>query len=168
MHDPKTPIVRPARGLGGTILGGVGGIVACVGVALVFTLLHWIVQGTIAIDRQDDLRDLQNKLIGPMCGCGLIGACAGFATWFPAGKHRFVRSVIMVFLVSVPFWQIGYLLTHDPTPHYKGTDRPDVSSSELAAAIASPMVAALIVAWMRVRGTKSPPPPQSLSAMTLK
>jgi hypothetical protein len=168
MRDSPAQIVRLGRGFVGTILGGGGGVLGCLVFALGFTVVRWVLQGTNAIDREDDLQELQSQLIGPMWGCALLGACSGFATWFPAGKHRFMRSLIMVFLVSVPFWQIGFILTHDPTPHYKGTDRRGISSSELAALWIPPVLAGVIVSWMRIRGTNRPPPPQSLTAMTLR
>lgn len=168
MTEPNTTSIRPVRGIVAAILAGSAGALLCAGLLIGFVLCRWQIEGTVEVDRRYDVARLRMQLPGPVLGCLLVSGCAGFATWFPAGKFRFVRSLTIVFLVSIPSWWIGSLLIDFLGLNYKQTTRPMFTLSELFVVGLPPVITAALLSWVRIHGARPPQPPNSLTATTLK
>jgi hypothetical protein len=144
------------RGLVATILCGLGGAGASVAVALEFTFCRWLVLGTREVDHYHDLRYLEQYMVYPMVGCAVVCACAGWATFTPAGTWRLARSLAFIFLVSLPLWFVICLMELTP-PRYKATEHPVFYCSELMVLMGPPLMAAALLTALRIRGASTLP-----------
>src|SRR5262245_34939147 len=109
-----------------------------------FTACRWLISGATEMERQYDLQSLKNELNFPVVGCTVVCACAAWATFAPAATSRFARSLVVVFLFSVPLWYI--LMSMELTPRrLKGMDQPEFYLSELIVLVAPPLAAAVLL-----------------------
>ncbi len=85
-----------------------------------------------------------------MVDCGVVCACAGWATFAPAGKYSFAWSLAIIFVGSLVAWMVlGWM---ELTPRrYKGVDHPAFYPSELLVLIVPPSLAAAFLTMIRVR-----------------
>jgi hypothetical protein len=168
MNESHRSSLAFSRGLLAAILCGLGGAVASVAVALGFTVCRWLVSGTTEYDRlRIDLRSLESDMVIPIIGCAIVFACAGWATFAPAGTYRFARSLVVVFLVSVALWYV--IGSMELTPRrYRGIEHPLLYASELIVLMASPMLAAALLTVIRIRSATMLPSNQKSEKSKLR
>jgi hypothetical protein len=113
-----------------------------------YTAVRWLISGASAIELQDDLRLLQLSLMASVPGAAVVCACAGWATFAPAGDHRFAPSLLFVFLASLGLWLL--LSQSELTPRrLKNAHQPAIYPSELAILIGPPIAAAVVLGTFR-------------------
>jgi hypothetical protein len=157
MNLRHSPINLP-RGLFGAISGAVIGAVAPAALAMGFTACRWVIFGTAEFDRVYDLRHLRSDMIGPVIGCSVVFACAGWTTLAPrVGRYRFAWTLATLFLITLPLWFV--VVSMELTPRrYKGVHHPEFYPSELMVVIGPPIVVAIILTAVRARRVSKPPP----------
>lgn len=94
--------------------------------------------------------DLEEHLVYPVVGCAVVCACAGWATFAPAGKHSFAWSLAFIFFISLVFWAVVSGMELTPR-RLKGIEHPVFYVSELIAMIGPPIVAATLLTLFRTR-----------------
>lgn len=142
------------RALWGTLVSFLGGALAPLALAWMLGIHQWLWgQGQLASD--SFRQDLVDGMAYPAVGCAVICACAGWATFAPAGKHSFAWSLAIIFLISVPLWAaIGWM---ELTPRrYKGLVHPMYYPSELLALFGPPTVVAMALTLIRIRRLPRP------------
>ena len=139
-----------SRGVRGTVLWAGIGAVAPVVMMVVFTLCRWCVWEASASDRQYDIAHLPDSLLWPVIGCAAVCACTGWATYAPIGSFRFAKSLAIVFAASVPLWLVVGSMGLTPR-RTKGIENPAIYPSELILVIGPPIVAAILLAAIRVK-----------------
>ena len=146
--------LEPLRGMRAAAAAAAIGAVAPAALMLAFTVCRWAVQGSSAFDRQFDLLRLKRDLLGPIIGCSCVFACAGWATFAPAGVFRFARSLAIVFTSSLPVWFV--LSSMQLTPRRIGYVRdPAIYPSEFLVIVAPPILAAGIVTLVRMKTARA-------------
>ena len=72
----------------------------------------------------------------------MLLAAAGWATFAPAGRHRFAATLAIVFVSSMGLWfMLGWMQL---TPQrFKGIDHPEFYPSELMVLIGPPALVAI-------------------------
>jgi hypothetical protein len=141
--------LNPVRGARAAVGFALFGAIAPIVFMVVFTLVHWGIGNASRIDWRGDIRQLEGGLLGPVIGCALVFACAGWATFAPRGSYRFARSLVLILVISLPLgWFLGSL---EITPRrFKGIRHPLLYFSELLVLVVPPIVAATFVTAFRV------------------
>jgi hypothetical protein len=119
------------------------------GLALTIAQYRWLV-GPTEVASEWFRSDLEEGIIYPVVGCAVVCACAGWATFAPAGKHSFALSLALISLVTlVLLFAIPWM---GLTPRrFKGMDLPVFYPSELMAMIVPPGLAAAVLTLIRIR-----------------
>jgi hypothetical protein len=138
------------RGLCGTFLAAFGGAIAAAGVAFAFRLCRGLPAGATRWTPGFDLGWLEKDMVQPIVGCAAVFACAGWATFAPSGAHGLVRSILAIFLLSLPLWFAAWWF-HLTPPRLKGIDYPVFSPTELLALVGPPTVASALLTAIRNR-----------------
>jgi hypothetical protein len=148
--ESRGPAVRVFRGLCGGIVGGAGAVAIVAVLWLSFLSVRWLVEDATQWQREHDLRATREELVFSVLGCATVAACAGWATYAPAGRYRFARSLVIVFLASVLLWVLIAVL--NPAPRrYKGEHQPDIGPTQVTNLIGSPIIVSAILTFVRVR-----------------
>jgi hypothetical protein len=142
------------RGLIGAMIGTAIGAALTAAIPTGFLICRWYVVGASDSDRAYDLRDARELLVFPIIGCTAVCACAGWATFAPFGRYHFARSLLVIFLVSVPFWYLIKWMELTPL-RQKGVNHPVLYPTEALALIGPPIAVAALLTFMRVRSTLS-------------
>jgi len=88
--------------------------------------------------------------LGPVVGCTVVFACAGWATFAPVGAFRFAKSLAIVFVMSLPLW--FFLASMQFTPRrIKSVEHPAMYPSEFMVIAGPPVLAAAMLTAVRAR-----------------
>ena len=94
------------RGLKGAVFGAV----AAWGVLALLTLgyceYRWLTRSNDVTTFLRLVRDQREPMEGPVLGCTAVATAAGWATFAPRGRYRFVRSFASVFAGSLAMWAV--------------------------------------------------------------
>ena len=97
---------------------------------------------------EDYLFWAQNTLTWPVVGCAFVLGAAGWATYAPRGKYRFVTSLAIVFAASLCTWwtikATGWLPLR-----LKAYIHPTMYTSEAIALASPPLFVAIILTCVR-------------------
>lgn len=136
---------RFRAGLFGALAGGSGMAATAFVLALLFSF-----QNTVS----------WSWIFGVALTASYIGACTGAATYAPLGKHRFVSTLAIVFLIS--FMVCCVLASSLSSPSRKGREaQPQPPESRISTIIGltvaggSPLFAALAVFFVRRRAAQN-------------
>ena len=147
--EPRRSPWNLYRALWATSLCAVLGATVPVGLAVVIALCRWAV-GPSEFASEWFRRDLEENIIHPVVGCGVVCACAGFATFAPRGKHSFAWSLAIIFVFSLVIWAV--IASMELTPRrFKGVEHPVCYPSDLIALIAPPSVVSAFLTMIRTR-----------------
>lgn len=157
--------LRVLRGIGSALFLGVIGFLLPVLALLGFTALRWVVEGANDVDRRFDLAWLPEKAIFSAIGTGFVFAGAAWATFAPRGVHRFVRTLAIVFAVSVPTWY-ALAFAGMTVPRLKSIRHPLIYPREVLLLAVPPIVAGLVLAARRSSKAQCRPPWSTPSSET--
>lgn len=147
--EPQQSPWNLSRALWATSLCAVFGATVPVALAVIIALCRWAV-GPSELASEWFRRDLEENIINPVVGCGVVCACAGFATFAPSGKHSFAWSLAIIFLISLVIWTV--IAGMELTPRrLKGVEHPVFYLSGLIAMIAPPSVVSAFLTMIRTR-----------------
>jgi hypothetical protein len=149
------------RGLIATCLSALAGAAGCVVVAAGIYVYRWVTSGPTGTDVQGDFQYLKTYLHYPVVGCAVVFAFAGWATFAPIRPHRFARTLLLVFLISVPCWIVLSALQITP-PRLKSIQHPLYYPSEILVLIGPPLMAAAV---LTVRRLREPTPPAEITTL---
>jgi hypothetical protein len=150
--------------------GLIAGLIGTVAGALIpalwiggYTLLYWFWHDSPAMDRGADLAYWQDYGAGPVIGLAIYFGLSAWATYTPPGKHRFVSTLGIMFVISIP---LSLLLSSlQLTPQGKrAPEDPTLFFSEFLIIVLPPLaVAGLIVLfrWSRWPDMEDAPQPPS-------
>lgn len=118
---------------------------------------QWQIEDATAFARGSDLSNSREELIVPFVGCAIFCACAGWATFAPAGRHSFAFSLVVVFAVSVVLLWVSTLVLPTPPPRYKSDPHPlPMFTPPIAVFLfIGPVIAAAGLTVFRVRRTRT-------------
>jgi hypothetical protein len=134
------------RGICGATVAGMAASV----IPLVIPLMLLTIGHDTTRELGYDLRAEPWRLADAMVASAAFFACAGWVTYAPAGAFRFIQGLAVIFLFSVGVWVVTSLCGLAPV-HYKSI--PDVEYYPRLAAfiLAPPVVATVVITWMRAR-----------------
>jgi hypothetical protein len=135
------------RGFVAAFVGGFGGAFIGWSLELLYKIREWQV-GELQHNHEIEVYLLDKDLLWTSVGCSIICACAGWATFAPAGKWSFLRSlafVVLAYVVGVCVAGRLELLTRRD----KSMPHPAMYLSEAAACIGTPVLAAVLLTLLR-------------------
>jgi hypothetical protein len=133
-----------SRGGGFALLFGVVGFAAPILLFLLFTVLCWLLNGSSEFDRKYDLCGIPDKLIFPAIGTAWVFAGTGWTVFASRGKRRFLQTLTVMVLISIPSWYLLAGMGMSPT-RYKGIDHPLIYPSEILLVAIPPSLTSLVI-----------------------
>lgn len=138
------------RGFKFAALAGVIGFAVPVVVMAAATAARWAILASNEADRAYDLAWLPTNLAGAAIAFTFVFAGAGLATYAPNRTYRFLRTLGIVVLISIPSW---WALAACGMAHtrYKGIEHPIIYPSEVLMLAIPPLVIACALGTLRSR-----------------
>jgi hypothetical protein len=143
-------VFRLWYGLLGALLCGSCGILVVVVSLSSMMLWKWNAHPPTDFDRNLDLTELQRELPWPIVGASAVLAATGFANCAVSGHWRFVKSLLIVFVLSVLTCCTSFLIGILPT-RYRGVEHPSFYLSELIMFIGAPFLIGFFLVVYRIR-----------------
>ena len=139
------------NGIRGASVGAICGAAAPLVLVILLAVARGVGIETSRLGRPEDLLDFPVLIIWPSLGSAAVCGAAGWATYAPAGKYRFVTSLALVSLFSASLWILIFWM--DVTPmRIKFMEHPVPFPSEVLLIVGPAVFAAALVTVLRVRG----------------
>ena len=151
MTLPAGQSLNLRRALVGVVVGATAAVVILGALTAGFLVSRWALVGADDFDRRYDLRLAREWMVMPAIGCVVVAGSAGWAACAPARRHRFARSLALVFLGSLLPWWLATSLVQRPRP-LKGDDPTRIQPSDVLLAVGPPVLAAGVLTVCRIRG----------------
>ena len=118
-----------------------------------YTLLYWFWHDSPAMDREADLAYWRDYGIGPVIGLAFYFGLSAWATYTPREHYRFVSTLGIMFVISIPLTLL--LSSLQLTPQGKrAPDDPTLFFSEFLIILLPPLAVAWLIVlfrWFRSR-----------------
>jgi len=148
-YDEVLSLLNVRRGLCGAGIAAVVAAVLVVALPIGFMACGLDFPGATTANLGYDLREKPEQLIVPAIGSAAIFACAGWATFAPAGQYRFDRTLVIVFLAGLYVWVIGAVSDLAPR-HYKGMSNREAYPLLTLYVLGPPLLTAALLTVARV------------------
>jgi hypothetical protein len=99
-----------------------------------------------------DLRETPEQIVVSSIGCAVLLALASWASFAPAGRHSFTRSLTLIFLSTLCVWLAAASSGLAPTCP-KGTPASERYLRKDPFLLLPPLIATGLLTWFRARRT---------------